>query len=71
MPDWVFEDGVVFLPEEIESGLRIPSRALTRVFRYYHGDLLTTEYWRNIQDALSQSAVPSVRVYPEQRKLRH
>jgi isocitrate dehydrogenase kinase/phosphatase len=71
VPDWVFEDGVVFLPEELESGLRIPNRALTRVFRYYHGDLLTTEYWQNIQDALSQSAVPSVRVYPEERKLGH
>ena len=71
VPDWYFEDGVVFLPEEIESGLRIPNRSLTRDFRNFHGELLTTQYWQNIQDALKQSAVPSVRVYPEERKLRY
>ena len=70
VPDWYFEDGVVFLPEEIEAGLRIPNRTLTRTFRSHHGDLLTTEYWRRIQDELNQYAVPSVRVYPEERKLR-
>ena len=70
VPDWYFEEGVVFLPEEIESGLRIPNRSLTRLFRHYHGDLLSTQYWENIQDALKQSAVPRVRVYPEERELR-
>lgn len=70
VPDWYFEDGVVFLPEEIESGLRIPNRTLSRAFRRYHGNLLTPEYWQQIQDALMQSAVPSVRVYPETKKLR-
>ena len=70
VPDWYFEDGAVFLPEEIESGLRIPNRTLTRCFRHHHGNLLTTEYWLQIQDALTQYAVPSVRVYPEERKLR-
>lgn len=70
VPDWYFEDGIVFLPEEIEAGLRIPSRSLTRNFRTHHRDLLRTEYWRSIQDALNQYAVPSVRVYPEERKLR-
>lgn len=70
VPDWYFEDGVVFLPEEIEAGLCIHDRALTRAFRYHHGDLLTTEYWLRIQNELNQYAVPSVRVYPEERKLR-
>ena len=70
VPDWYFEDGVVFLPEEIESGLRIPNRPLTRLFRHYHGDLLSTDYWESIQDALKRSAVPRVRVYPEERELR-
>ena len=70
VPDWYFEDGAVFLPEEIESGLRIPNRTLTKEFRHHHGNLLTTEYWQHIQDALTQYAVPSVRVYPEERKLR-
>ena len=70
VPDWYFEEGAVFLPEEIESGLRIPNRTLTRTFRHHHGNLLTPEYWQHIQDELIQYAVPSVRVYPEERKLR-
>ena len=70
VPDWYFEEGSVFLPEEIESGLRIPNRALTRTFRHHHGNLLATQYWQHIQDELIQYAVPSVRVYPEERKLR-
>ncbi len=69
IPDWYFEDGVVFLPEEIETGLRIPSRALRSLFREVHGDLLTTQYWERIQDDLRQGNVPSVRIYPESRRL--
>jgi isocitrate dehydrogenase kinase/phosphatase len=69
-PDWFFEDGVVFLPEEIEAGLMIPSRNLRRLFREVHGDLLTTEYWQRIQDDLRAGKVPSVRIYPKSRELR-
>ncbi len=69
IPDWYFEDGVVFLPEEIESGLQIPNRSLRRLFRQVHGDLLTTDYWQRIQDQLRAGHVPSVRIYPESRKL--
>ena len=69
VPDWYFEEGSIFLPEEIESGLRIPNRTLTRTFRHHHGNLLTPKYWQHIQDELMQYAVPSVRVYPEERKL--
>ena len=70
VPDWYFEDGVVFLPEEIEAGLRIPDRALRRRFREAHGDLLTTQYWQRIQENLHGGNVPSVRTYPEERALR-
>ncbi len=70
IPDWYFEDGVVFLPEEIEVGLRIPSRSLRRLFREVHGDLMTTEYWEAIQIALQEGRVPSVRTYPVSRQLR-
>jgi len=69
VPDWFFEEGVVFLPEEIESGLRIPDRHLSKVFRQHHGDLLKPEYWERIQSALMDSAVPSVLVYPEERRI--
>ncbi len=68
-PDWYFEDGVVFLPEEIEAGLRIPNRSLVELFREVHGDLLTTEYWEHIHNDLRAGRVPSLRVYPESRKL--
>jgi isocitrate dehydrogenase kinase/phosphatase len=68
-PDWYFEDGVIFLPEEIEAGLMIPNRQLRRLFRDVHGDLLTTDYWQSIQDDLRAGKVPSVRIYPKSREL--
>jgi isocitrate dehydrogenase kinase/phosphatase len=69
IPDWFFEDGVVFLPEEAELGLRIRNRALTRHFREIHGDLLTTEYWEAVQRDLLDGLVPSISVYPDERRL--
>ena len=69
VPDWFYEDGVIFLPEEIESGFRIHDRALRRLFRDTHGDLLTTEYWERMQNDLERGQVPGIRLYPEQRKL--
>ena len=69
VPDWFYEDGVIFLPEEIEAGFRIPDRRLRRLFRDVHGDLSTTGYWERMQDDLERGRVPSIRLYPEQRKL--
>ena len=71
IPDWFFEEGVVFLPEEIETGLRIPNRSLRRLFREVHGELLQVEYWTHIQDELNSGNVPSVRVYPEHYQIYH
>ena len=71
IPDWFYEDGTIFLPEEIESGFRIRDRALRRLFRGVHGDLLTTGYWEGMQHDLNRGQVPSIRLYPEQRKLDH
>ena len=71
VPDWFYEDGVIFLPEEIESGFRIHDRAIRRLFRDVHGDLLTTGYWEGMQDDLERGQVPSIRLYPEERKLDH
>ena len=71
IPDWFYEDGTIFLPEEIESGFRIRDRALRRLFRDVHGDLLTTGYWEGMQHDLNRGQVPSIRLYPEQRKLDH
>ena len=69
VPDWFFEDGTIFLPEEIESGLRIPDRGLVRLFRRVHGDLLGTEYWNAVQQDLRAGQVPSFSIYPEARRL--
>ncbi len=70
IPDWYFEDGVIFLPEEMEAGLRIPNRTLRRVFREVHGDLMTVTYWERLQNALRAGEVPSIRTYPEACELR-
>ena len=71
VPDWFYEDGTIFLPEEIESGFRIRDRGLRRLFRDVHGDLMTTGYWERMQHDLDRGRVPSVRLYPEQRKIEH
>jgi isocitrate dehydrogenase kinase/phosphatase len=69
IPDWYFEDGVVFLPEEIVAGLCLPYRDLRRVFSDTHPALLSVEYWERIQKQLQEGAVPSVSVYPDSEKL--
>ena len=68
--DWFFEDGIVFLPEEIEIGLRIPDRELRRLFRDTHNELLTTDYWEGVHPALGKVLVPRLRVYPYKSRLR-
>ncbi len=65
VPGWFFEQGVVFLPEEIEAGLRVRSRALRRAFRRAHADLMTVEYWEGLQQALRAGEVPGIHTFPE------
>jgi len=69
IPDWYFEDGVVFLPEEIEAGLCINDREQRQLFREFHGDLLTTRYWETLQNELVQNQVPAIKVYPDTCRL--
>jgi isocitrate dehydrogenase kinase/phosphatase len=69
IPEWFFEDGVIFLPEEIESGLRIPNRSLRQLFREVHGDLLQVDYYERIQKELRVGKVLSARVYPERYQI--
>ena len=68
VPDWYFEDGFVFLPEEIEAGLQFERRVHSRMFQAEHGDLLTVDYWQNLQDQLLSAKVPGIRVYPESER---
>jgi len=65
IPDWYFEPGFVFLPEEIEAGLRVPDRELRYAFRAEHGDLLQMRYWQDMQTAHRSGQVPGIRTYPE------
>jgi isocitrate dehydrogenase kinase/phosphatase len=69
IPDWYFEDGVIFLPEEIEAGLCINDREQRQLFREYHGDLLTIDYWETLQNELVQNQVPAIKVYPDSCRL--
>ena len=65
IPGWFFEPGVVFLPEEIEAGLRVRNRTLRRAFRSAHADLMTVEYWEGLQQALRAGEVPGIHAFPE------
>jgi isocitrate dehydrogenase kinase/phosphatase len=65
VPGWFFEEGVVFLPEEIESGLRVGSRLLRRAFRAAHGELMSVEYWERLQQELRAGEVPGIHTFPE------
>jgi isocitrate dehydrogenase kinase/phosphatase len=69
IPEWFFEDGVIFLPEELASGLRIHDRSLIRRFRSVHRDLLGVDYWQGVQADLLEGRVPSISVYPNECKL--
>ena len=69
IPDWYFEDGVVFLPEELVAGLCLPYRELRRRFEEEHPMLLTVAYWEAIQRDLQAGKVPVVAVYPESERI--
>jgi len=70
IPDWYFEDGVIFLPEELVAGLCIPQRSLCDLFAKRHANLLTTDYWSKIQQDLLAGTVPQVSVYPDSERVR-
>ena len=65
VPGWFFEDGVVFLPEEVEVGLRVGNRALRRAFRAAHAELMTVEYWERLQQELRAGEIPGIHTFPE------
>lgn len=70
IPDWYFEEGVIFLPEETLTGLRINDPELRRLFRETHWELLTVGYWEGMQRALREGKVPKVRAYPTSKRLK-
>ena len=70
VPDWFFEEGVIFLPEELEYGMQFRSEYARRCFREQNHDLLGVEYWQDIQQKLQRGEVPGLKMYPDGAKLR-
>jgi isocitrate dehydrogenase kinase/phosphatase len=68
-PDWFFEDGVIFLPEELAYGMQFKSSHARRCFCEENSDLLRVEYWRDVQQTLERGEVPGLQVYPDGTKL--
>jgi len=69
VPEWVFEDGVVFLPEELEHGMQLMNRYARRCFREQNGDLLSVAYWEGVQQKLLRGEVPPLQMFPDSCKL--
>ncbi len=69
VPAWFFEDGVVFLPEELEHGMQFKNDYARRCFRQVNRDLMTLEYWTRVQEMLKADELPELRVYPEIRQV--
>jgi isocitrate dehydrogenase kinase/phosphatase len=70
VPDWFFEEGVVFLPEELEHGMQFTGPRARRCFRDENSDLLTVQYWQDVQQKLQRGEIPELRMYPDDAKLR-
>jgi isocitrate dehydrogenase kinase/phosphatase len=69
VPEWFFEEGVIFLPEELEHGMQLKSAYARRCFREENSDLLSVEYWQDVQQKLLRGEVPGLRMYPDSAKL--
>jgi isocitrate dehydrogenase kinase/phosphatase len=69
VPEWFFEDGVIFLPEELEHGMQFKGSYARRCFREENGDLLSVEYWHDVQQKLLRGEVPGLQMYPDGTKL--
>jgi isocitrate dehydrogenase kinase/phosphatase len=70
IPDWFFEDGAIFLPEELEVGMQFKNDTARRYFRRENADLLGVQYWQEVQHKLERDEVLQLRVYPESSELR-
>ena len=69
LPSWFFEDGVIFLPEELEYGMQLKNAFARRCFRKENSDLLSVDYWQDVQQKLQRGEVPELRMYPDASKL--
>jgi isocitrate dehydrogenase kinase/phosphatase len=68
-PDWFFESGTVFLPEELESGMQFRRRYARKCFCEINDELLTMDYWRQIQERLERGEIPELSMYPDSARV--
>ena len=69
IPAWYFEEGVIFLPEELEHGMQFKNDSARRYFREVNADLMTVGYWQEVQQKLLRGEVPPLRMYPAGARL--
>jgi isocitrate dehydrogenase kinase/phosphatase len=69
VPDWFFEEGVIFLPEELLHGMQLMNRYARNCFREENLDLLGVQYWEEVQRTLLRGEVPELQMYPDACKL--
>ena len=69
LPDWVFEDGTIFLPEEIDYGMQFGNTFALQTFREVNGDLLRVQFWEAMQQSLQRGEVPELSMYPQSCRL--
>ena len=69
IPAWYFEEGTIFLPEELEYGMQFKNDFARRCFREENADLMTVEFWVDVQQKLLRGEVPPLRMYPESNRL--
>jgi len=69
LPGWFFEDGVVFLPEELEYGMQLKNDFARRCFHKENFDLLGVQYWLEVQRKLQRGEIPELSMYPDSAKL--
>jgi isocitrate dehydrogenase kinase/phosphatase len=69
VPDWFFEEGIVFLPEELLHGMQLMNRYARNAFREENIDLLNVHYWHDVQQKLLRGEVPELQMYPDACRL--
>ena len=69
VPDWFFEEGIIFLPEELLHGMQLMNRYASSFFREENADLLNVQYWQDVQKTLLCGEVPELQMYPDACKL--
>ena len=69
VPEWFFEEGVIFLPEELQHGMQLMNRYARNCFREENLDLLGVLYWEDVQKKLLRGEVPELQMYPDACKL--